>query len=234
MRHKTMTKRILVIAAHPDDEILGCGATMSKHTRQEDEVWSLILGEGITSRTGMTEGEKKSALDKLQADARSANSVVRAKRLILEKFPDNSFDSVPLLTIIHAIEKITDEFMPDIIYTHHPGDVNIDHHLTFRAVEAVTRPMENSSINLVLAFEVASSTEWNFAKSNIFRPNFFNQIEKMDLTKKLKAMKSYQSEVREFPHPRSLKYLEAQAIVRGGQSGFLLAEAFQLIYKRVA
>lgn len=223
--------KILIVAAHPDDEVLGCGATIARHKEEGDTVWVVILGEGITSRKHLSSAKKKSEMRKLYASAKSANIILGADRLILKKFPDNTFDSVPLLTIIHAIEMIADEFKPDIIYTHHITDVNIDHRRTAEAVEAVVRPSARSRIKEVYSFEVPSSTEWNFMKASVFRPNVFINIESF-LDKKLKAMSQYRSEIRSFPHPRSLEYLKALAQVRGGQAGMLAAEAFELVYLR--
>jgi len=135
------------------------------------------------------------------------------------------------LDIIQVIEDVVDEFKPDIIYTHHHTDVNIDHKKIAEAIQSVARPMQSSTIKRVLAFEVASSTEWNFCQAPRFSPNvFINTSDFFD--KKIKAMQCYEGELRQFPHPRSPEYLKALATVRGGQSGMLTAEAFELVYLR--
>lgn len=226
------SKRILVVAAHPDDEVLGCGAAIAKHKSRGDAVWVLILGAGITSRRNLSENQKTKALAALKRDAEAAHKILKTDRLIFKNFPDNSFDCVPLLEIIHAVEETAEKFKPDVIYTHHGGDVNVDHRLVSEAVEATARPLKSPIKREVLSFEIPSSTEWNFSKRPAFRPNVFCEIDQGTLDKKIRALKKYRSEIRRFPHPRSPEYLRALSVVRGGQSGFHLAEAFELIYWR--
>lgn len=223
--------KVLVVAAHPDDEILGCGATIAKHIANGDVVQVLILGAGIAARKNITIGQRKKLLENLHQCAIKANGVIGVKNLTLKDFPDNKFDSVPLLDIIHSIEEVADVFKPNIIYTHHRADVNIDHRKIAEAIQSVVRPMQGSVIKRVLAFEVASSTEWNFCQTPRFVPNVFINISDF-FDKKIKAMQCYEGELRKFPHPRSLEYLDALVKVRGGQSGMLAAEAFELIYLR--
>ena len=225
------TKRILVIAAHPDDEILGAGGVMYRHTNRGDEVQVLILGEGVTSRKGDEQAVEK--LNKLEEQSRVANKIVGIDTIHYSNLPDNKFDSIPLLDIIHSIESIVEKYKPHIVYTHYHGDVNIDHQLTSAAVQAAFRPMQECSIEAIYAFEIASSTEWNFRHDNIFRPNVFINISGDGIDKKIAAMEAYASEIREFPHPRSVTYLRALATVRGGQSGMMAAEAFELVYERI-
>ncbi len=220
-----------MVAAHPDDEVLGCGATIAKHVAQGDTVQVLILGEGINAREGLMRSEKLRQQKHLYNSAIKANKALGVERLILKKLPDNKFDSIPLLEIVQLIEKNCAEFKPEIIYTHHCGDVNIDHRRTAEAVEVATRPIVGTSIEIAHSFEIPSSTEWNFAKPDIFRPNVFVDVTDY-LKKKMEALVCYRSELREFPHPRSLEYIAALAKVRGGQSGFSAAEAFSLLYWR--
>lgn len=226
-----MSRRVLTVAAHPDDEVLGCGATIAKHSYMGDKVWILILGEGITSRKALSLPQKKKSLVELQKSAEKASRILGAEKLITKNLPDNQFDSVPLLEIIQTIEKVTNEFKPSIIYTHHQSDINIDHRRTLEAVGAVIRPTKNSNIDETLTFEVASSTDWNFTR-NPFKPNVFNQIDEENFDKKIAALKAYSTEMRPFPHPRSQEYLRALAKVRGGQAGVQMAEAFELIFAR--
>lgn len=225
------SNRVLVIAAHPDDEVLGCGATIAKHKSLGDKVWVLILGEGITSRKSLTNTQKKKGVDNLKQSAKKASRILGIDKLILKDFPDNKFDSVPLLSIVHSIEEVVDNLKPQIIYTHSKSDVNIDHRKTLEAVESAVRPLPNSKIEQVLSFETPSSTEWNFVRKT-FKPNVFNQIGEKNLNKKIAALGVYKSELRPFPHPRSPEYLKALARVRGSQSGYKTAEAFELIYWR--
>jgi len=231
MMKKQASRKVLVISAHPDDEVLGCGATIAKHVALGDHVWILILGKGVTSRKELSEIQKKRDLERLTKSAQKASKILGVKKLILKNFPDNRFDTVPLLNIIHEIEIVTDTFKPQIIYTHNQSDVNIDHRKTLQAVESVIRPLSNTQIEQVLAFEVPSSTEWNFVRKS-FRPNVFSQINEKNFDKKIMALKAYSAELRPFPHPRSPEYLRALVKLRGGQSGFPMAEAFELIYWR--
>lgn len=231
MRNK-IKKGVLVVAAHPDDEVLGCGATISKHVVAQDRVWVLILSEGIASRANLSTVQKNKHKKALLASARRANRILSVKRLIVKNFPDNQFDSVPLLKIIHSIEEVISEFKPDIVYTHHFGDTNIDHRRTLEAVFTAARPMEDSPVEEILSFEIPSSSEWNFNKQDTFRPNVFIDV-KDSFDKKINALSEYKSELREFPHPRSLKYIESLARVRGGNVGFKKAEAFELVYHRL-
>lgn len=225
-------RNILVIAAHPDDEVLGCGGAIARHREEGDTVRVLILGEGIASRTDISKEEVAIQQKKLLADAVSANAILGVPAPQLRSFPDNSFDSVLLLSIVQEIETVMKDTTPDLIYTHHAGDVNIDHRIVSQAVEVAVRPMEGGCVLEVRAFEVPSSTEWNFVREP-FRPNVFVQLTEVQLNKKIDAMRAYKSEIRAFPHPRSPEYLEALARVRGGQSGSRAAEAFSLVYVRV-
>lgn len=222
---------VLVIAAHPDDEILGCGASIARHIAEGDVVQIIILGEGITSRKELDNEQKKEGLKGVHDAAEKASEFLGVDKLILKNFPDNRFDTVALLDIAHSIEEVIGSFRPTIIYTQHYSDVNIDHRRTAEAVETATRPMRGSSVEKVFSFEVASSTEWNFIKGESFRPNVFIDVGNY-FQKKIEALSFYESEMRKFPHPRSIEYITALARVRGGQSGFEYAEAFELNYFR--
>lgn len=222
-------KRILVVAAHPDDEVLGCGATIAKHTAQGDEMSVLILGEGIRARKNTH--NLKGQIRQLKEASRRANKILGVKHLIQKNFPDNALDTVPLLKIIRVIEATVKKLKPQVIYTHHYSDVNIDHRMVARAMQAVMRPLPGNFLERVLAFEVPSSTEWNFQGDTSFQPNFFVNVDG-HLQKALQACGEYRSEMRPFPHPRSREYIEALAKIRGGQSGFSAAEAFSLVYER--
>lgn len=222
-------KSILVVAAHPDDEILGCGGTMAVHSQTEDEVFVLILGEGITSRDEKRDKEKRGKeIDNLRMNIEAANRIVGTKKSFAFDFPDNRFDSIPLLDIIKVVEKVKNEVIPDIVYTHHHGDLNIDHRITFQAVLTVFRPLKGEKAKEIYSFEVPSSSEWSSGRGNHFIPNHFVDI-KTTLKKKINAMKAYKSEIREFPHPRSEAAIAALACVRGIIVGLDCAEAFEVI-----
>lgn len=224
-------RKVLVIAAHPDDEVLGCGGVIVRHVEEGDKVKVLILGEGITSRKGLGKPAIQKLQKELYARARKVLKILGAGEPLLVKLPDNQFDSVPLLSIVHEIEKVIQEFRPDLVYTHHHGDVNVDHRLASEATEAAVRPLPEGCVREVRMFEVPSSSEWNFTRTP-FQPNVFVALTELQLKKKIDAMRAYTSEIRKFPHPRSAEYIEALARVRGGQSGTRAGEAFELLYVR--
>jgi LmbE family N-acetylglucosaminyl deacetylase len=217
----------LVIVAHPDDEVLGCGGTIAKFSQNSD-TYTLILGEGITSRD-ILEEQKKEKVEQLRNDAERANEILGVKKVFFEIFPDNKFDTTSLLDIIKTIERYVQEIKPEVIYTHHRGDLNIDHRITFDAVLTACRPVGVNPVKKILSFEVPSSTEWNVqVASTSFTPNVFENVSKT-IGIKLEAMSAYKTEVRLPPHPRSIEKIKAIAEARGGAAGMDYAEAFMLI-----
>ncbi|MFC1585751.1 PIG-L deacetylase family protein [Fibrobacterota bacterium] len=222
---------ILVIAAHPDDEVLGCGGTMAKYAKEGHDVYTLILGEGVTSRDEKRDKNKrKKELRELEKNAASANKALGVKDLILHNFPDNRFDTIAMLDIIKVIERVKSDIGPDMVFTHHHGDLNIDHQLTQKAVLTAFRPNSREKVIGIFAFEIPSSTEWSgpFAKS-WFMPNYFVDISRT-LGNKTSAMKKYKSEVRDYPHPRSLEAIQINAKAWGIKAGGIAAvEAFSVI-----
>lgn len=221
---------ILVIAAHPDDEVLGCGGTMARAAQEGHDVQVAILGEGISSRHGRRAEASPAALQELQEDARAAAAALGASHVWFGGLPDNRFDEVPLLDIIKLVEARISACQPAAIYTHHPGDLNIDHGLTFRAVLTATRPGASQPVVPDLyAFEVPSSTEWAFQRVEpVFRPSVFVDIAS-SLERKIAAMQCYRSERCDPPHPRSPEMLRAAAGHWGSVAGMRCAEAFELI-----
>ena len=221
---------ILIVAAHPDDEVLGCGGTIAGHAAAGDDVHIAILGEGISSRHGRREEASATALEALQADARSAAAALGARGVDFGDLPDNRFDQVALLDVVKQVEVWIASHRPAAIYTHHPGDLNVDHGVVFRAVLTATRPGTTSvEVPDLYAFEVASSTEWSFQRiAPPFRPNVFVDISAA-LDKKIAAMECYRSERRSAPHPRSPDALRVAAARWGSVAGMRCAEAFELI-----
>jgi LmbE family N-acetylglucosaminyl deacetylase len=220
---------VLVVAAHPDDEILGCGGTMTRLAREGHEVRIAILAEGISSRYAHREDADQQQLQHLHARAQQAANKVGAKELVLCKLPDNRLDTVPLLDVVKTVEDLVARFRPEIIYTHHPGDLNVDHGVIHRAVLTATRPMTGQSVRDVYAFEVPSSTEWAFQRLEpLFRPNVFVDIAD-SLETKIAALACYDTETRKFPHPRSPEALRAIATRWGSVVGLQAVEAFELI-----
>lgn len=227
-----MSKNILVIAAHPDDEVLGCGGTIARYTKEGHNCYVVILAEGVTSRDDIRDPEKrKNCLLLLEQHTNHAAEILGARSIELNHLPDNRMDSVDILDVIKIIEKAIDRVKPDIIFTHHFGDLNIDHRITARAVETATRPGRETTVPELYSFEILSSTEWNFSNpAERFSPNFFIDINDT-LELKIQALKIYTSELGAFPFPRSKEAVVALAKMRGSQSGLLAAEAFSLIRK---
>ena len=220
---------ILVVAAHPDDEILGCGGTMARLAREGREVRIAILAEGISSRYPHREDADERQFRHLHARAQQAADKIGAKELFLCKLPDNRLDTVPLLDIVKTVEELVARFHPETIYTHHPGDLNVDHGVVHRAVLTATRPMSVQCVREVYAFEVPSSTEWAFHQLEpMFRPNVFVDIAD-SLETKIAALSCYDTEARTFPHPRSAEALRAIATRWGSVAGLRAAEAFELV-----
>lgn len=223
--------RILVVVAHPDDEVLGCGGTLARLT-PTSEIRVLILGEGITSRVGLSEVEKQEGLNQLAHNNNAAAIALQITTPVILAFPDQRFDTVPLLEIIHVIEAAMVLLRPTMVLTHHAGDVNLDHRLTREAVEAAVRPASVPYMTAVLGFEIPSSSDWNFTRPR-FAPNVFYALTDRHMTAKVQAMACYESETRLPPHPRSEQNLRALARMRGGQCGQAWAEGFELVYQRV-
>ena len=224
-----MTKKILVLAAHPDDEILGCGGAMAKHVRAGDQVHVVLMAEGVTSRNEQRDAAlDQDKLSQLASAAREANAVLGVTEVTMLHLPDNRMDSLDRLDVIKLVEAEIARVRPEMVYTHHAGDLNIDHRIIHESVLTACRPQPGHCVKTLLFFEVASSTEWMPASSApMFAPNWFVDISScLDL--KLQALTCYASEMREWPHARSIKALESLARWRGASVGVEAAEAFML------
>lgn len=219
---------VLIIAAHPDDEIIGVGGTIAKHIQLGDEVSVVILGDGKTSRQSMYVKNSTSLMKMSHYETEKAVKLLGIKSVYFHDLPDNRFDSLNLLDIVKVIEGYIESLHPEVMYTHFGGDINIDHSVTFRAVMTATRLLPGCSVKWVFAYETLSSTEWNYEFISAFRPNYFVDITNQ-LELKIEAMKQYNSELREFPHPRSLEAIRCNARTWGGRSGFKAAEPFVLV-----
>ena len=221
--------KVLVIAAHPDDEVLGCGATAARLSREGHELHFAILGEGITSRHSQRDDADAGQLARLHRQAHAAAAKVGVKNVVLHSLPDNRLDTVPLLDVVKIVEDLVSRIEPEIIYTHHGGDLNVDHGVVHRAVLTATRPVAGQTVREIYAFEVPSSTEWAFQRIEpLFRPNVFVDVTGT-LDAKIAAMECYESEARKFPHPRSPEALRAIAMRWGSVVGCEAAEAFELV-----
>lgn len=217
---------VLIVAAHPDDEVLGCGGTMARLAAEGASVFVLILANGLTSRVDFDPVRDAALLAVHHERAQRAGQLLGAKEVRLGGFPDQKMDTVPLLDVTQAIEKEIARVQPEIVFTQHGGDLNQDHVITFRATLTATRPMAGGVVRQVLAYEVPSSTEWSFQQfAPAFAPQIFYDIAPY-LEKKIAAMQIYESEARAFPHPRSPEALRAGAQRRGSAVGWEAAEAF--------
>lgn len=232
--------RILILVAHPDDEVLGMGGTILKHSQKGDYVKVVYFATGVTSRRSTNHKNNptydqnrnevetiKKQIEELRKDAKKSCKILRVKELKFYDFPDNEMDTVSLLKIVKSIEKEIKETKPDRIYTHHYNDLNVDHKVMFNATLTACRPI-GSYVKELISFEVTSSTEWSYPVH--FNPNYFVNI-KAQLSGKIKAMQAYQNEVRVFPHPRSIENLRNVAERWGSISGNSAAEAFEIIRK---
>lgn len=224
-----MNNICLVIAAHADDEVLGCGGTIAQLAQDGHEIYIAILGEGITSRYEKRDKADQALVEALHARSQRVAEMLGTRNLFLYSLPDNRFDTVPLLDVIKIIEELVNRLQPQIIYTHHGGDLNIDHVVVHRAVMTTTRPMAGCPVKEIYAFEVPSSTEWAFGQfSPAFQPNVFVDIS-ATLETKIQATALYESEARPFPHPRSAEALRTIARRWGIAVGVEAVEAFELV-----
>jgi LmbE family N-acetylglucosaminyl deacetylase len=225
-------KRILLVVAHPDDELLGCGASLNKLINEYDcRVKVVILGEGITSRSekrNVLEWQKQ--LDVHKGNIRKAQQAIGYQELSTYQFPDNRFDSVDLLDIIKTIEAEKNAFNPSVVMTHHGGDLNIDHQRTFEAVVTSCRPMSQEMVKSIITFETPSGTEWRAVSDpRHFLPNLFFAVTEKNMEAKITGMEFYEFEKRPYPHPRSPEALRIQARRWGVAIGADFAEAFTII-----
>lgn len=222
--------RVLVVAAHPDDEVLGCGGTIARHAEAGNEVQVLIAAEGATSRQQQRNRmQVAEELSVLALAAQKAGSLLGAVGVELLDLPDNRLDSIDRLDLIKLVEERINLHQPDVVYVHHAGDVNVDHRRLHEAVVTACRPTPGHPVRRLLSYEVASSTEWQPPGSAAaFQPNWFVDISEQ-WQRKRKALEAYASEMRPWPHARSLEAVEHLARWRGAQVGAEAAEGFCLL-----
>jgi LmbE family N-acetylglucosaminyl deacetylase len=210
---------VLAVVAHPDDEVLGCGGTLARHAEAGDAVHVLILADGESSRL------QPSEISKRLACAERAARILGLLPYKFLQFSDNQMDKVALLEIVRQIEAVISQLRPTVIYTHHGGDLNVDHQITFKAVMTACRPLPGSTVNAIYTFEVASSTEWTGIP---FTPLLAVDISRT-VNKKMDALRCYDSEMRPFPHARSYIAIDNMVKLRGAQFGLFAAETFGVI-----
>jgi LmbE family N-acetylglucosaminyl deacetylase len=221
-----MSRNVLVIAAHPDDEVLGCGGTIARHVAEGDSVHVLFMANGVGARFG--DGEAPLDFEERNLAKTRALELLGVRSDRSFDFPDNRMDRVALLDIVKPLEEFIHSIGPDTIYTHHCGDLNVDHRLTHQAVLTACRPQPGLRIQEILTFEIVSSTEWGDGGQQLFNPNAFIEIT-AHWEKKVDALKAYALEMREAPHSRSVDHLEVLARHRGACVGVQKAEAFVLV-----
>jgi LmbE family N-acetylglucosaminyl deacetylase len=213
---------VLVVAAHADDEVLGCGGTMARLARSGREVHVMFMTDGVSARAGGDAAARQEA-------AREAASVLGASEPVFASFPDNAMDTAPLLDVARAIEARVADIRPSCVLTHHHGDLNVDHQVSHRAVLTACRPQPGHPVKAILTFSVRSSTEWGIHGSgHDFQPVLHVDISGT-LPLKLQALQAYDMEMRAFPHSRSLQAVEAEAKVLGASVGLKAVESFAVI-----
>lgn len=213
-------KKVLIVVAHPDDETLGCGGALYRHSREGEQVFCLVLSEGESSRS-------RSDIQRRKEQFYQAAEVLGIKDFKLLNFQDNTMDSGPLLNVIKEIEAYKEVVNPDIVYTHHGSDLNIDHQIVYQAVLTAFRGMPGEYAAQVLTFQSPSSSEWSdHASRASFAPNYWVELDRECVNKKIQALKCYKEEIREFPHPRSEDILLSRMKVSGSKAGCFYAEEF--------
>lgn len=225
-----MSDTVLIVAAHPDDEILGAGATLARHVGAGDVVHALILAEGATARDSRRQaGARASELDALRKASACAAAAIGAQPPRFGGLPDNRLDSCALLDIVKIVEAAVAQLKPAVLYTHHGGDLNVDHRIVHAAVVTACRPLPGACCRAIYTFETPSSTEWASSEQSVaFRPTRFVDAAGT-LEAKLAALACYEAEMRSFPHPRSSEAVRALAAWRGASVGLAAAEAFQIV-----
>lgn len=226
-------KNVLVVAAHPDDELLGVGGTVRRLVNEGACVRAVIMAEGLTSRGVCRFATDKQELKELQEDARRAAREVGYASINFCGLPDNRMDEMNLLDIVKLVSCYVEKYQPDTIFTHHHGDLNIDHRLTCEAVLTACRPVDNCMVERIYAFETPSSTEWNYNYTEPFAPNVYFDVTDT-LEAKIKGMACYQTESKSYPHPRSPEALRSLGRYRGSNAGLGMAEGFVLLREIVS
>lgn len=226
-------RNVLIVAAHPDDELLGVGGTVRRLTNEGVCVRAVILAEGLTSRGDKRMDTSQSELEELKKDACAAAKEVGYTSIDFCGFPDNRMDGIDLLDVVKLVSGYVEKYHPDTIFTHHHGDLNIDHRITCKAVLTACRPVGEYCVKRIYAFETPSSTEWNYLYQEPFTPNVYIDVTDT-LEAKIRGMACYRTESTVYPHPRSPEALRALAQYRGSNVGFRMAEAFELLRETVA
>jgi N-acetylglucosamine malate deacetylase 1 len=218
-----MSKNVLVVAAHADDEVLGCGGTIAKHSSSGDKVYVVFMTNGVSSRNA-----KINEIKHRKKASEEAAKILGVSLIHQLDFPDNKMDSVALLDIVQSIEGLISKIKPEVIFTHHIGDLNIDHQVTHKAVMTACRPQPDFCVKEIYSFEIPSSTEWQTPGYLSFIPNVFIDISEQSKLKQ-NALEAYNQEMHHSPHSRSIKNVMRLSKLRGNSVGLKYSEAFVLI-----
>lgn len=217
-------KNILVVAAHPDDEVIGVGASLYQWASEGMSITCLFVSDGESSRETATDADVSAR----KTCCHNAVKILGVDECLFLDYPDNKLDSIPLLSVAKDIQKVIDKVKPDTVLTHHDSDLNIDHRLTLEAVLIATRPVPGSVVRRVISFETPSATGWRYSE-NAFSPNWWVPLSNEDWNKKEQALLCYRNEIPEAPHSRSISALNALSVFRGSQVGFERAEGFCIL-----
>jgi LmbE family N-acetylglucosaminyl deacetylase len=216
-------ERILLLAAHPDDEVLGVGGTAKLLSEKGASVLPVFFCENASIRYG---NKLEAQLEKYSHKCAKTLGLASPEFL---RFPDQKLDTFPMVELAQAVEKLIKNIQPHCIFTHHSGDINKDHQMVFEATMIATRPKPDQIVKHVLSYETISSTEWGHPSTHpVFMPNIFVNIENF-IDAKISAFAHYKSEVCEYPHPRSLESLRIRSQDWGSRVGVKYAEPFQLL-----
>ena len=215
--------RTIVIAPHPDDEVLGVGGTLMRR-KAEGEKMAWLIVTGITTETGWSDEKIRQRADEIKR----VTELIGFDSVFELNFPTTQLDQVPMSDLIAAISNVFKMFEPEEVFVPHPSDVHTDHRIVFDAVASCTKWFRYPSVRRVLAYETLSETDFGLGTNQTFRPNVFVNIEPY-LADKLRVMDIYELEIGEFPFPRSYEAIRALATLRGVASGFKAAEAFELL-----
>jgi LmbE family N-acetylglucosaminyl deacetylase len=220
-------KKVLVVAAHPDDEILGVGATIPMLAQQGADVTVVIVTDGSSTQYQCD----SDILSTKHEEARRANDIAGTAHLLQWSHPDMRLDTVDHATLNQDFEALVQDGKFESIFVQHFDDMNMDHRIIYDSVAVVARPLPGQSVRNLLTYHVNSSTEWGGIARRVFEPNVYLNVEGT-ISKKLEAMKAYTTELRPYPHPRSLESIEDRAKVFGSEVGCRYAEAFRLILSK--
>ena len=225
-----MQNKILVLAAHPDDEILGCGGTIKKYSQKNFICKTIFFSDGESSRVITDKNKVNRKIDQRKNQAKKAGKIIGSKHIDFLNFPDNKLYKIDFLKIVQIIEKNISEFKPNKIFTHYYDDLNIDHSIISKATITACRPAKYSFLKELIFYYEPSSTDWNFSSKEAFKANYYEDISKQ-FSHKYSAIKCYKNEIKK-KHPRSLESIKSFSRYNGSIIGCDYAEPFIIAYSK--